>query len=92
MRQTWQQMMVLLALLTASSAMAEVVNRQDEAPQGESPKQAEAWLALQREGGQASLNKQPLSGPAMENIHQRYLDSFTRPIPERFDHGQINRQ
>lgn len=50
----------------------------------------EAWLKLQREGEQASPRRQTLSGPAMENINKRYLDSFTRPIPERFDPGSFN--
>lgn len=50
----------------------------------------ETWLKLQREGEQASVKRQTLSGPAMENIHKRYLDSFTRPIPERFDPGSFN--
>lgn len=50
----------------------------------------EIWLKLQREGEQASVKRQTLSGPAMENIHKRYLDSFTRPIPERFDPGSFN--
>lgn len=54
------------------------------------PSLTETWLKLQREGEQASVKRQTLSGPAMENIHKRYLDSFTRPIPERFDPGSFN--
>ncbi len=54
------------------------------------PSLTETWLKLQREGELASVKRQTLSGPAMENIHKRYLDSFTRPIPERFDPGSFN--
>ncbi|MCB5187300.1 DUF3613 domain-containing protein [Methylobacillus caricis] len=77
-----------LAMMAASPSMA----AEQSAPQqqGAELTQTEAWLALQREGGQASLDKQALSGPVMDNIHKRYLDSFTRPIPERFDPGQFN--
>ncbi|MCB5189661.1 DUF3613 domain-containing protein [Methylobacillus arboreus] len=67
-------------------------DEQSEPERSEALSQTEQWLTLQREGSQASLNKQNLSGPAMDNIHKRYLDSFTRPIPERFDPGQFNRQ
>ncbi|MCB5184473.1 DUF3613 domain-containing protein [Methylobacillus gramineus] len=76
-----------LTILSSSSVMA----AEQATPQQVSPlTQTESWLALQREGEQASPNKQTLSGPAMDNIHKRYLDSFTRPIPERFDPGQFN--
>lgn len=54
------------------------------------PSLTETWLKLQREGEQASPRRQTLSGPAMDNINKRYLDSFTRPIPERFDPGSFN--
>lgn len=86
----------MIALLTASvfsaGALAEAGGNQAQEQQFNASSQAEKWLELQREGSQASLNKQYLSGPAMENIHKRYLESFTRPIPERFDPGQFNRQ
>lgn len=85
-----RQMIVLLSLSMFSvSVFAEWESRE---PEDKPMTQAEKWLELQREGSQASLNKQHLSGPAMENIHKRYLESFTRPIPERFDPGQFNRQ
>lgn len=85
-----QKTITVLALYMATAAFAD--QHSQKAETASTPSQAEAWLALQREGSQASLNKQSLSGPAMENIHKRYLESFTRPIPERFDPGQFNRQ
>lgn len=42
------------------------------------------WLKVQREGGQASKLPQPLPGPVVTNIYQRYQDSFSHPIPEFF--------
>lgn len=86
----------LIALLSASvfsvGAVAEIGSNQEQEQQVNASTQAEKWLELQREGSQASVNKQYLSGPAMENVHKRYLESFTRPIPERFDPGQFSRQ
>lgn len=41
-----------------------------------------AWLELQRSGGQASPHKQSVSGPVMENIYERYKESFSHPIPD----------
>ncbi|WP_052286274.1 MULTISPECIES: DUF3613 domain-containing protein [Methylobacillus] len=85
-----RQLIVLLSVSILSiNALAEVDNLDSE---GKPLTQAEQWLELQRQGSQASLNKQHLSGPVMENIHKRYLESFTRPIPERFDPGQFSRQ
>ena len=42
------------------------------------------WLELQRSGAVASSTRQPLSGPVAKNIHERYVDSFTYPIPEYY--------
>jgi hypothetical protein len=45
------------------------------------------WLELQRSNRAASSQAQTLSGPALDKIHQRYIDSFARPIPESYDHA-----
>lgn len=47
--------------------------------------QADEWLQVQREGSQASSTPQRLSVAEHERAHQRWLDSFTYPIPEFFD-------
>ena len=44
--------------------------------------EARAWLDLQRGGSQASETPRPMSGQQAQNIHERYLESFTHPIPE----------
>lgn len=49
---------------------------------GESTK---TWLDLQRSGNQASSHAQPISGPVMLRSYERYLKSFERPIPDKFD-------
>jgi hypothetical protein len=50
------------------------------------PSATRQWLELQRSGQAASTQRQPLSGEVLEQVHKRYVESFSRPIPERFDH------
>lgn len=40
------------------------------------------WLELQRSGSQASPHAQTLSGPVMQNVYERYKESFSKPIPQ----------
>lgn len=41
-------------------------------------------LALQRHGQAASPHRQHVSGEVQTRIYQRYLESFTHAIPERY--------
>ena len=41
-------------------------------------------MAAQRSGDLASDNEQYLSGKTRTEIYQRYVQSFSRPIPETF--------
>ena len=46
------------------------------------------WLELQSSGQAASAQAQPLSGPVMERVQERYLKSFSHPVPPFFEHVQ----
>lgn len=46
---------------------------------------ADKWLQVQREGSQASSTPQRLSDAERELAHQRWLDSFSHPIPEFYE-------
>lgn len=46
------------------------------------------WLELQRSGEQASVHPDGDSAEVSENIYQRYVKSFTHPIPETFKRDQ----
>lgn len=46
--------------------------------------QSEQWLQLQTSGQQASDLEQTLEGDVASRVYQRYLDSFTHPIPQHF--------
>lgn len=47
------------------------------------------WLDRQSQGSQASAKAQTLPGPAMEKIYERYLKSYTHPIPEHFERENL---
>ncbi|MBP5981591.1 MAG: DUF3613 domain-containing protein [Halomonas sp.] len=49
---------------------------------------ADSWLQIQREGSQASANPQRLSTQEQELASQRWLDSFTHPIPDFFERDE----
>ena len=46
------------------------------------------WLELQRSGSQASVHPEGISADVSESIYQRYLKSFTHPIPDSFKRDQ----
>lgn len=47
-----------------------------------------AWLEMQSSGAAASPQRQPLSGQAMNQIHERYIKSFSHPIPDYFKYDE----
>ena len=46
--------------------------------------QTRAWLAAQRTPAKTAPAR-GMPGEAADRVYQRYLQSFTRPIPERFE-------
>ncbi|HZR37148.1 MAG TPA: DUF3613 domain-containing protein [Nevskia sp.] len=46
--------------------------------------QTRYWLATQTSGAYAVTDPRPMSGEAATLVYQRYLNSFTHPIPERY--------
>lgn len=55
-----------------------------------SGEQTRQWLELQKNGHLASPNQQTLPGPAAARVYERYLNSFTHPIPEYFSEVEAN--
>lgn len=43
---------------------------------------AQAWLDLQVSGSAASPDERPMPGEIADKVYQRYVESFTQPIPE----------
>ena len=62
----------------ASAALAEEVNE----PVGT---RTNAWLELQTSGTAASPAERPLPGDIADKTYERYANSFTYPIPEKFE-------
>lgn len=46
--------------------------------------QTHAWVAAQKNPAKTAPAR-GLPGEAADRVYQRYLQSFTRPIPERFE-------
>jgi hypothetical protein len=81
---------LLLALSTLSSqAVAEQeTGSVIEAKQEKVESPVKAWLELQSSGKAASSQPQPLSGPVMDRVQERYLKNFSHPVPPYFEHVQ----
>ncbi|MDB5974810.1 MAG: hypothetical protein JWR07_1570 [Nevskia sp.] len=47
--------------------------------------QTRFWLATQTSGVSAVAEERPMPGEAATLVYQRYLTSFTHPIPERYE-------
>ena len=46
--------------------------------------QTQSWLEMQTSGALASDAERDMAGPVAQRVYQRYLDSFTHPIPAQF--------
>jgi hypothetical protein len=79
----WSLPVIGAALLLSGAALAA-----DPAPTGT---QTRAWVKLQKSGTEASKAAPPrgLPGEAADRVYQRYLQSFTHPIPERFERDRF---
>lgn len=47
--------------------------------------QTRFWLATQASGVSSVTEERPMPGEAATLVYQRYLTSFTHPIPERYE-------
>ncbi len=47
--------------------------------------QTRFWLATQTSGVSSVTDERPMPGEAATLVYQRYLASFTHPIPERYE-------
>lgn len=52
--------------------------------------QTRAWLNVHKQASTAQSTPRPLPGEVADKIYQRYVDSFTYPIPETFPRESIN--
>lgn len=85
-RNRWLTAALFLAWVGGAAAEESVqpaTTQEAQAPAG-----TQAWLELQRSGQAASAQRQPLSGPVMEKMYERYVKSFGQPIPAQFQHTE----
>ncbi|HEU4707773.1 MAG TPA: DUF3613 domain-containing protein [Methylophilaceae bacterium] len=81
-------MLGLLAGLAPLASAEERVRADSGAEKTQQQSPVKSWLELQSSGKAASSQPQPLSGPAMDRVHERYLKSFSHPIPPYYKHAQ----
>lgn len=79
--------LLLIAMtLTAATVFADDSSTSTASPNSPAIGDAtKSWLELQHSGKQSSEHPQQIQGPVMQRSYERYLKSFERPIPERFD-------
>jgi hypothetical protein len=80
-----EKILLLLFILNAVPVGAEEAAQATAQPQ---PSVTRAWLDMQSSGKAASAQPQPLSGAAMNQAHERYIKSFSHPIPAYYEYGQ----
>lgn len=73
-----KKLMLALALITPVTAMAKSA---DLRPLGA---QTRAWLELQKSGNAAVATPRPMSGEVADRVYDRYLKSFSHPIPATY--------
>src|SRR5690606_11494194 len=83
-------------VLVSTGFCAELGQAEEQKANAEKPQQAgqeskqeigsttRRLLDVQRQGAQASENRQYVSGAEMQRIYQRYLETFEHPVPEFF--------
>lgn len=88
-RLTAHAIVMLMLSIATLHARAEAEGREVASQTNTEPQSpTKAWLELQSSGRAASPQAQPISGPVMDRTHERYLESFTHPVPPYFDHVQ----
>lgn len=71
---------LMLALFATLAQAEEPATAQQPRPGDET----RAWLQLQSSGRASVAAPQPMSGEVADKVYERYLKSFTHPIPEQF--------
>lgn len=69
--------LLVLAVMAGAAAHEPAVDERGEATR--------EWLRYQRSGDHASVSERPMPGDVAERVYQRYLQSFSHPIPETFE-------
>lgn len=70
-----------LALLAGLPALAAEAPKSGKAPPGA---QTREWLELQKRNTPAGRPARPVPGEVADKAYQRYVQSFTHPIPDQF--------
>lgn len=88
MRSGYRVLLAATFFATLTNVGAEENSAATPEPQQTAQSGTKAWLDAQRGGQLASAQRQPLSGPVMEKIYERYVKSFGQAIPAQYQHTE----
>lgn len=80
-----QRLIFLVAALGLGMAVQAQPPGRQSSEQPVTGAETRAWLSLQKSGTAAPSDPRPMSGEVGERVYERYLESYTRPIPEAFE-------
>jgi len=72
----------LLSLFLSAAAIADETEARG--------RETHAWLAKQKSPAAQAPDTRGLPGEAADRVYQRYLQSFSRPIPEHFERDRTS--
>ena len=77
-----KHILIIIPLLCAASTVRaqQAVNAQSQ-----DGAQTRAWIELQTRAADSPAPPRPVSGEVADQVYQRYLKSFSHPIPDQFD-------
>ena len=78
--------------ITAAAALALLSAAAQAGDPPEQGEQTEKWLRLQRTNNATLGAERPMPGEIAEQVYQRYLKSFTQPVPEVFERKRFVEQ
>jgi hypothetical protein len=80
----WMMIMALTLPLTALAQTPAAADSSAPAQDGAFGSQTRLWLDTQISGANSVTEERPMPGEVATRVYQRYLNSFTYPIPQRF--------
>lgn len=75
----------LILTLLAFAALAGTARAAEPAGLPANGEETRAWLQLQKSGNASLGVPRPMTGEVADQVYQRYLQSFARPVPENFE-------
>jgi hypothetical protein len=80
---------VALVLSLLSGAVLAQQGTASATPAAQDAAETRNWIELQQRAGESPAAPRPMAGEVADQVYQRYLKSFSHPIPEQFERGKF---